>query len=124
MTFTTTPAAPARANLEAAFGGVLRHFTLGGEALHDDADARRITGEATLRAAPGIALRGLDFAAPRAELEHPVVRADPRGPDERRELCRGGEKVLFHNGVLRAGSDRAGDRDLNAANKGAGVRFW
>ncbi|WP_120501680.1 manganese/iron ABC transporter ATP-binding protein [Roseovarius sp. EL26] len=32
-----------RANLEAAFGGVLRHFTLGGEALHDDADARTVT---------------------------------------------------------------------------------
>jgi manganese/iron transport system ATP-binding protein len=32
-----------RANLEAAFGGVLRHFTLGGEALHDDDDPRRIS---------------------------------------------------------------------------------
>ena len=32
-----------RANLERAFGGVLRHFTLGGEALHDDDDARAIT---------------------------------------------------------------------------------
>jgi manganese/iron transport system ATP-binding protein len=32
-----------RGNLEAAFGGVLRHFTLGGDALHDDADARSIT---------------------------------------------------------------------------------
>jgi len=32
-----------RANLERAFGGVLRHFTLGGEALHDDADARKLT---------------------------------------------------------------------------------
>ena len=32
-----------RKNLEAAFGGVLRHFTLGGEALHEDADARAIT---------------------------------------------------------------------------------
>ncbi len=31
------------ANLEAAFGGVLRQFTLGGNALHDDADARSIT---------------------------------------------------------------------------------
>ena len=30
-------------NLEAAFGGVLRHFTLGGEALHEDSDARAIT---------------------------------------------------------------------------------
>ncbi|MGD9864122.1 MAG: manganese/iron ABC transporter ATP-binding protein [Pseudodonghicola sp.] len=32
-----------RANLEAAFGGVLRHFTLGGAALHDDDDPRRVT---------------------------------------------------------------------------------
>ena len=32
-----------RENLENAFGGVLRHFTLGGEALHDDRDARTIT---------------------------------------------------------------------------------
>ncbi|MDF1726437.1 MAG: manganese/iron ABC transporter ATP-binding protein [Sulfitobacter sp.] len=32
-----------RKNLEEAFGGVLRHFTLGGEALHDDDDARAIT---------------------------------------------------------------------------------
>lgn len=32
-----------RANLEAAFGGVLRHFTLGGAELHDDDDARRLS---------------------------------------------------------------------------------
>ncbi|MCL3881234.1 manganese/iron ABC transporter ATP-binding protein [Marivita sp. GX14005] len=32
-----------RANLEEAFGGVLRHFTLGGEVLHDDEDAREVT---------------------------------------------------------------------------------
>lgn len=32
-----------RANLEAAFGGVLRHFTLGGDALHDDGDTRSIS---------------------------------------------------------------------------------
>ena len=32
-----------RENLEDAFGGVLRHFTLGGEALHDDGDARSVT---------------------------------------------------------------------------------
>jgi manganese/iron transport system ATP-binding protein len=29
-------------NLRMAFGGVLRHFVLGGETLHDDADARRV----------------------------------------------------------------------------------
>jgi manganese/iron transport system ATP-binding protein len=32
-----------RANLERAFGGVLRHFTLGGGALHDDDDPRQIS---------------------------------------------------------------------------------
>ncbi len=32
-----------RANLEAAFGGVLRHFVLGGTDLHDDADRRQVT---------------------------------------------------------------------------------
>ena len=31
-----------RENLEAAFGGVLRHFTLGGDELHDDADTREV----------------------------------------------------------------------------------
>jgi len=31
-----------RANLQKAFGGVLRHFVLGGAALHDDADARHV----------------------------------------------------------------------------------
>ncbi|WP_107497231.1 manganese/iron ABC transporter ATP-binding protein [Thalassobius sp. I31.1] len=30
-------------NLEAAFGGVLRHFVLGGKDLHDDDDARSVT---------------------------------------------------------------------------------
>ena len=29
-------------NLQAAFGGVLRHFTLGGDVLHDDEDAREV----------------------------------------------------------------------------------
>ena len=32
-----------RENLERAFGGVLRHFNLGGDVLHDDDDPRRIT---------------------------------------------------------------------------------
>jgi manganese/iron transport system ATP-binding protein len=31
-----------RANLERAFGGVLRHFTLGGDELHDDDDGREV----------------------------------------------------------------------------------
>lgn len=32
-----------RANLEAVFGGVLRHFVLGASDLHDDEDARHVT---------------------------------------------------------------------------------
>lgn len=32
-----------RKNLEATFGGVLRHFTLGGADLHDDADTRKLS---------------------------------------------------------------------------------
>ncbi len=32
-----------RQNLENAFGGVLRHITLGGPALHDDGDTREVT---------------------------------------------------------------------------------
>jgi manganese/iron transport system ATP-binding protein len=32
-----------RDNLERAFGGVLRHYTLGGSDLHDDDDAREIS---------------------------------------------------------------------------------
>lgn len=32
-----------QANLERAFGGVLRHFNLGGAQLHDDADPRHLT---------------------------------------------------------------------------------
>lgn len=32
-----------RKNLEKAFGGVLRHFTLGGDALHDDDDPREVS---------------------------------------------------------------------------------
>jgi manganese/iron transport system ATP-binding protein len=32
-----------RANLEVAFGGVLRHFVLSGADLHDDADRRQVT---------------------------------------------------------------------------------
>lgn len=38
-----TAATFTQANLEAAFGGVLRHFRLTGDALHDDADARSLT---------------------------------------------------------------------------------
>ncbi|WP_208350619.1 manganese/iron ABC transporter ATP-binding protein [Pseudaestuariivita rosea] len=32
-----------RANLEKTFGGLLRHFTLGGDDLHDDEDSRKLT---------------------------------------------------------------------------------
>ena len=38
-----TEAVFTRANLERAFGGVLRHFVLGGSDLHDDADTRQVT---------------------------------------------------------------------------------
>lgn len=38
-----TEAVFTRENLELAFGGVLRHFTLGGDALHDDGDTRQVT---------------------------------------------------------------------------------
>jgi manganese/iron transport system ATP-binding protein len=38
-----TAAVFTQANLERAFGGVLRHFNLGGTALHTDADPRRLT---------------------------------------------------------------------------------
>jgi len=39
----TTETTFTRENLELAFGGVLRHFTLGGDTLHDDEDAREVT---------------------------------------------------------------------------------
>jgi manganese/iron transport system ATP-binding protein len=32
-----------RANLERTFGGALRHFVLGGPALHEDEDGRAVT---------------------------------------------------------------------------------
>jgi manganese/iron transport system ATP-binding protein len=32
-----------QSNLERAFGGVLRNFSMGGTALHDDKDSRRLT---------------------------------------------------------------------------------
>tara|TARA_R110002094_G_scaffold189377_3_gene164313 strand:+ start:550 stop:1431 length:882 start_codon:yes stop_codon:yes gene_type:complete len=43
LSYGPTEATFTRENLERAFGGVLRHFTLGGAALHDDEDAREIT---------------------------------------------------------------------------------
>ena len=39
----TTAEVFTRDNLEKAFGGVLRHFVLGGADLHDDEDARQVT---------------------------------------------------------------------------------
>ena len=38
-----TPEVFTQANLETAFGGVLRHFVLGGKDLHDDEDGRQVT---------------------------------------------------------------------------------
>lgn len=43
LSFGPTETTFTRDNLEAAFGGVLRHFTLGGDALHDDDDPRHVT---------------------------------------------------------------------------------
>ena len=43
LAFGPTDTTFTRANLEQAFGGVLRHFTLGGDALHDDDDPRQVT---------------------------------------------------------------------------------
>ncbi len=42
LAFGPTETTFTRANLEKAFGGVLRHFTLGGADLHDDDDPREI----------------------------------------------------------------------------------
>ena len=39
----STPEVFTQANLETAFGGVLRHFVLGGKDLHDDEDGRQVT---------------------------------------------------------------------------------
>ena len=42
LTYGPTETTFTRENLELAFGGVLRHFVLGGENLHDDADPRQL----------------------------------------------------------------------------------
>ena len=42
IAYGTTEETFTRDNLELAFGGVLRHFTLGGSDLHDDDDAREV----------------------------------------------------------------------------------
>jgi manganese/iron transport system ATP-binding protein len=43
LAFGPTETTFTRDNLELAFGGVLRHFVLGGSDLHDDDDARQVT---------------------------------------------------------------------------------
>ena len=43
LNFGPTETTFTRENLEAAFGGVLRHFVLGGQDLHDDDDTRSVT---------------------------------------------------------------------------------
>lgn len=43
LAFGPTDTTFTRANLERAFGGVLRHFTLGGDTLHDDDDPREVS---------------------------------------------------------------------------------
>ncbi|PAQ07650.1 manganese/iron ABC transporter ATP-binding protein [Mesorhizobium temperatum] len=42
LAYGPTPETFTQANLEKAFGGVLRHFVLGGAGLHDDDDKRRL----------------------------------------------------------------------------------
>ena len=42
LAYGTTEATFTRENLELAFGGVLRHFVLGGTDLHNDDDARSV----------------------------------------------------------------------------------
>jgi manganese/iron transport system ATP-binding protein len=43
LAFGPTETTFTRENLERAFGGVLRHFTLGGNDLHEDGDTREVT---------------------------------------------------------------------------------
>ncbi|GHA20790.1 manganese transporter [Devosia pacifica] len=43
LAYGPTPEIFTRSNLEQAFGGVLRHFVLGGQGLHDDADPRTLS---------------------------------------------------------------------------------
>ena len=43
LNYGLTPEVFTQSNLEQAFGGVLRHFVLGGADLHDDDDARQVT---------------------------------------------------------------------------------
>ncbi len=43
LAYGETEAIFTHSNLERAFGGVLRRFTLGGDALHDDGDTREVT---------------------------------------------------------------------------------
>jgi manganese/iron transport system ATP-binding protein len=43
LAYGPTPEIFTQENLARTFGGVLRHFVLGGAALHDDADSRRMT---------------------------------------------------------------------------------
>ena len=43
LAYGPTPAVFTRENLEAAFGGVLRHFVLGGAGLHEDDDPRELS---------------------------------------------------------------------------------
>ncbi len=43
LAFGPTETTFTRENLERAFGGVLRRFTLGGDTLHEDSDARQVT---------------------------------------------------------------------------------
>jgi manganese/iron transport system ATP-binding protein len=66
-----------REKLERAFGGVLRHFTLGGGVLHHDDDAREVT-IITDDERPFVQY-GEKRAAPSADEPAPDAPADPQG---------------------------------------------
>jgi manganese/iron transport system ATP-binding protein len=73
-----------RANLEIAFGGVLRHFVLGGTDLHDDADKRQVT-VITDDERPFVLYGedGVDGAASRSSQVQLDLEPTARGPEKR-----------------------------------------
>jgi manganese/iron transport system ATP-binding protein len=65
-----------QANLERAFGGVLRHFKLDGAALHDDDDRRSVTVLTDDE-------RPVVFYGDRKTSDQPIPRADPQGDSDK-----------------------------------------
>jgi manganese/iron transport system ATP-binding protein len=64
-----------QANLERAFGGVLRHFRLEGSSLHDDDDRRAVTVLTDDE-------RPLVFYGDRHERDEPLLRKDDKAPSK------------------------------------------